>query len=144
MIERIEAAALKTLIHAGGELALIDVREHGQYGESHLFYAVSVPYSRLELELPRLVPRRSVRVVLLDHAQALVAERAYDRMLAMGYQNLAVLDGGIEAWKAAGFELFAGVNVPSKAFGELAEEAFHTPHIGAAELQARLIDGCGG
>ena len=141
MIERIEAAALKTLIHAGGELALIDVREHGQYGESHLFYAVSVPYSRLELELPRLVPRRSVRVVLLDHAQALVAARAYDRMLAMGYQNLAVLDGGIEAWKAAGFELFAGVNVPSKAFGELAEEAFHTPHIGAAELQARLAAG---
>ncbi|MFM8881221.1 MAG: rhodanese-like domain-containing protein [Betaproteobacteria bacterium] len=141
MIDRIEAAALKALIHAGGELALIDVREHGQYGESHLFYAVSVPYSRLELELPRLVPRRSVRLVLLDHAQALVAERAYDRMLAMGYQNLAMLDGGIEAWKAAGFELFAGVNVPSKAFGELAEEAFHTPHIGAAELQARLAAG---
>ena len=29
--------------------------------------------------------------------------------------------GGTRAWAAAGFELFTGVNVPSKAFGELVE-----------------------
>src|SRR5258708_28968120 len=39
----------------------LDVREHGQYGESHLFYATPLPNSRLELDVPRLVPRRQVR-----------------------------------------------------------------------------------
>ena len=34
--------------------------------------------------------------------------------------------------------LFAGVNVPSKTFGELAEQAYHTPRIGATELAAML------
>ena len=43
------------------------------------------------------------------------------------------------AWAAAGFELFSGVNVPSKAFGEFVEHACDTPNIGADELH-RLID----
>ena len=38
--ENITAADLKTRLHDGSELALIDLREHGQFGEAHLFYAV--------------------------------------------------------------------------------------------------------
>ena len=45
------------------------------------------------------------------------------------------------AWAAAGFELFTGVNVPSKAFGELVEHRSGTPHIAAAELKRRLDAG---
>ncbi len=51
-----------------------------------------------------------------------------------------VLEGGADGWQAAGFQLFAGVHVPSKAFGELVEEVSHTPHVTAqqlAEWQAR-------
>jgi rhodanese-related sulfurtransferase len=40
----------------------------------------------------------------------------------------------VRAWADAGYPLFAGVNVPSKAFGELAEHAYGTPHVTAAEL----------
>src|SRR4029077_7712371 len=38
-------------------------------------------------------------------------------------------------------ELFTGVNVPSKAFGELVEHRCGTPHIAAAELKRRLDAG---
>src|SRR5690606_19100417 len=34
----------------------------------------------------------------------------------------------------AGYPLFKGVNVPSKAFGELVEHAYHTPRISPQEL----------
>ena len=54
---------------------------------------------------------------------------------------LAVLAGGVRAWQAAGFQLFSGVNVPSKAFGEIVEHQCATPRIGAAELKARLDAG---
>ena len=40
------------------------------------------------------------------------------------------------AWAAAGLELFSGVNVPSKAFGEFIEHASATPSIAADELEA--------
>jgi len=49
--------------------------------------------------------------------------------------------GGSRGWAAAGFELFTGINVPSKAFGELVEHRCKTPHIAAAELKRRLDAG---
>ena len=52
-----------------------------------------------------------------------------------------VLDGGVAAWADAGFELFSGVNVPSKAFGEFVEHASATPSIAADELDRLIRDG---
>src|SRR5260370_34527218 len=49
--------------------------------------------------------------------------------------------GGARAWEAAGLQLFTGINVASKAFGELVEQRCGTPHIAAAELKRRLDAG---
>ena len=62
----IDPKTLKSWLHDGGEIALLDVREHGQYGEAHLFYGIPLPFSRLEIDAPRLVPRRGVRTVVYD------------------------------------------------------------------------------
>ena len=134
---RVGAATLKDWLHDGHEIALLDVREHGQYGESHLFYAVNVPYSQLEFETLRLVPRKTTRVVVYDQANG-VAEPAAEALRALGYTQVSVLDGGVDAWRGQGYALFAGVNLPSKTFGELAEHVFHTPAITAEELSRRL------
>ncbi|VVE18592.1 rhodanese-like domain-containing protein [Pandoraea fibrosis] len=126
---------LKEWLHDGAEIAVFDVREHGQYGEAHLFYGVTLPYSRLELDIVRLAPRRGTRVVLYD-TDASVAVLAAQRLAALGYTDVSVLEGGTNAWQQAGFTLFAGVNVPSKTFGELVEMAYHTPRVTARELAA--------
>ena len=47
----ITAAALVELLEDRQELALLDVREPGQYGEGHPFLAVNLPYSALAAEL---------------------------------------------------------------------------------------------
>jgi len=131
-------ATLKSWLHDKKEIALLDVREHGQYGEEHLFYVVSTPYSKLESEVQRLVPRKTVRLVLVgDDANELTA-RAAHRLVQLGYADIYLLDGGIAQWKNAGYQVFAGVNLPSKAFGELAEHAFHTPRITAQALNAKI------
>jgi rhodanese-related sulfurtransferase len=113
----------------------VDVREHGQYGERHLFFAVPLPYSRFELELGRLVPNPATRLVLYDDGDG-IAERAAARAEWLGFRNVNVLSGGVEGWAQAGYTLYAGVNVPSKTFGELVEHERHTPRITAQELQA--------
>jgi rhodanese-related sulfurtransferase len=122
------------MLHDGGEVALLDIREAGQFGESHLLFATPLPYSRLEIDVPGLVPRKSVRIVLCDEGAGGVAGRAARRLLDLGYSNVAVLDGGTKAWAAAGYALFAGVNVPSKLFGELVEQVYHTPRLTPQEL----------
>ena len=43
------AAAVRELIAADGELALLDLREEGTFGDGHLVFAVPMPLSRLEM-----------------------------------------------------------------------------------------------
>ncbi|MFJ2683384.1 cystathionine beta-lyase [Pseudomonas sp. NPDC087342] len=140
MSQTVTPGQLQQWLFDGQEIALFDVREHGQYGEAHLFFGVNLPYSRLELEARRLAPNPQVRLVIYDQDGGDVAARAAQRLEALGYGRVHILEGGAEGWQAAGFQLFAGVHVPSKAFGELVEEASHTPHVTAtqlAEWQAR-------
>ncbi|WP_223457280.1 MULTISPECIES: cystathionine beta-lyase [unclassified Pseudomonas] len=140
MSQTVTPAQLQQWLFDGQEIALFDVREHGQYGEAHLFFGVNLPYSRLELEVRRLAPNPQVRLVIYDQNGGDVAARSAQRLQALGYERVHVLEGGAEGWQAAGYQLFAGVHVPSKAFGELVEEASHTPHVTAqqlAEWQAR-------
>lgn len=130
----VTAGQLKSLLHDGGEIALLDVREAGQFGESHLLFATPLPYSRLELDVGARVPRTSARIVVCDDGVLGVAGRAAERLRALGYSDVAVLEGGTAAWAAAGYTLYKGVNVPSKLFGELVEHACHTPRVTVQEL----------
>jgi rhodanese-related sulfurtransferase len=137
-IKRIDARGLKAQLHDDGEIALLDAREEGVFSRRHLLMASCVPLSRLELLVDDLVPRRAARVVWCDDGEGL-AERAALRMSALGYQDVAVLDGGIAAWEAASYRLYSGVHVPSKAFAEVVEHEAGTPWISAPDLQ-KLID----
>jgi rhodanese-related sulfurtransferase len=135
MTDRLNVQTLKTMITDGEEIALLDVREEGQFGEGHLLFTVPVPYSVLETRLGAIMTRKSARTVLVDDGDG-VSEKAAARMTELGFTDVSILDGGVPAWAAAGYEIFKGVNVPCKAFGEVVEHAAHTPSISAEELNA--------
>ncbi len=133
-MKSITPKTLQAALHDGKEIALLDVREDGEFGEGHLLFATPLPYSRLELGISALVPRKTARIVLCDDGLSGVAQRAAARLFAQNYTDISVLDGGTRGWEAAGFVLFKGVNVPSKLFGEMVEHAYDTPRITADEL----------
>ncbi|RPI45744.1 MAG: thiosulfate sulfurtransferase [Betaproteobacteria bacterium] len=137
-IRTIDAAGLKAALHDGNEIALLDAREEVPFDARHLLMAACVPLSRMEMLVDACVPRRSTRVVWCDDGEGL-AERAAKRMASFGYTNVSVLAGGIAAWEAAGYRIYSGVHVPSKAFAEVVEHQAGTPWITAEELKA-LID----
>ncbi|MGQ0677608.1 MAG: rhodanese-like domain-containing protein [Rhodospirillales bacterium] len=138
---QIPAPALKAMIRDGEELAILDVREEGPFARAHLLFAASLPLSHIETRVAALVPRRGVRVVVADSDGGALAEKAARRLFEFGYTNIAILRGGAQGWKDAGFELFSGVYVPSKAFGEIVEHECATPRIEAAELKEKLDAG---
>ncbi len=142
-IRPIDPDELAELITGSEEFALLDAREQGVFFGSHLFHASCVPLSKLELELPAVVPRLSTRVVWCDGGteEDRLARRAAARSAELGWTDVSVLTGGTAAWAASGRELYSGVNVPSKAFGELIEHTFDTPRIPAPELHGLLEDG---
>ena len=49
----IPATTVREWLNDKQELALFDVREAGEFGEGHPFFAIPLPYSRLELDVGR-------------------------------------------------------------------------------------------
>ncbi len=134
---------VKEMLKTGEVFAFFDVREEGEFStQGHPLFATPLPLSRLEPRALALLPDPDTRIVLMDdgeEGQAGRANRAAAQLSKLGYTNLAVMAGGLKAWRDAGFEVFTGVNVPSKAFGEIVEHGNDTPRIDAADVQ-KLID----
>lgn len=135
MIREISPREARRRLHSGGEIAFLDVREAGEFGEGHPLFAALCPYSRLEIVIGTLVPNRRAEMMLLDGGDG-VAARAAQRMEGLGYEDIAVVAGGAFGWAAAGLTLYKGVNVPSKTLGELAEALWRPETIDAGTLQA--------
>ena len=136
----VTANMLKQWLSDNREIALLDVREIGQHGAGHPFFAVPVPYSEFEYRIERVVPNKTTRLVVFDDSDG-IAEQAASSAKTLGYENIFALEGGAPAWSRAGLTLFDGVHVPSKAFGEVVELERHTPRITAAELNRRQHSG---
>jgi rhodanese-related sulfurtransferase len=124
----------------GREIALLDVREEDPHAQSHPLFAANFPLSKIELEAYTRLPRPGIPIVLLDADEGF-AGRAAERLTALGYTDVTLLEGGLKGWIAAGGEVFRDVNVPSKAFGEFVEAQRHTPSLSAQAVDALLQNG---
>ena len=132
--------AVKAMLADGEELALIDVREELIYSQNHLLWARSVPLSADWSCALRGWCRGSARASCYATTAMGWWNVRPKSLTAAGYSDLSYLEGGVAGWEKAGFELFSGVHVPSKAFGEFIEHTCETPNISAEELH-RLISG---
>jgi rhodanese-related sulfurtransferase len=137
---RISAQTLLGWITDGQELALLDAREDGEFGASHLFWAIPCGLARKEIRARALLPRLATRICCVDDGRGL-AETLAEWLESIGCTNVAVLDGGTKAWEAAGNVLFSGVNVPSKAFGEWVEHHYGTESVDARDLKTWIDSG---
>ena len=137
---QVSATALKTMEKDGKEIAIIDPREEGVFGEAHLLYAVNLPLSKLELNIFRIIPRKTTRIILTDGGEG-TSGRAAVKLKEFGYSNVAILDGGYPAWKNAGYEVFSGMSVEGKAFGEWITVHYQTPTMTPEQVQERIARG---
>src|SRR5512142_2479422 len=92
--KRITADELHAGLQGDAEIVLLDVREEGTFSNSHILTASNVPLSRFERLVPALVPRRATPIVLCDDDERRTL-RAADILAAHGYQDVAILQGGL-------------------------------------------------
>jgi rhodanese-related sulfurtransferase len=91
---------------------VVDVREPGEFAAAHVAGAVNVPRGMLELKAagdspvadPQLTERRDERILVYctksPSARSLLSAQT---LAQLGYENVAVLEGGLNAWAEAGF-----------------------------------------
>src|SRR5665647_1455025 len=119
------------------EIALLDLRHEAAFATGHPLFAANMAADRIALEAATRLPAKDVLIVVYDAGEGLVRQAA-DRLAALGYTDVRQLDGGLQAWRAAGYELFQDVNSYAKAFGELVVSRRHTPSLSADEVAALI------
>ncbi len=85
----------------------IDVREDHEFTKDHAKGARHLGRGILERDVETLIPDKSATIVLYcggGFRSALAA----DSLRQMGYQDVLSMDGGIRAWREAGYPLEKG------------------------------------
>jgi rhodanese-related sulfurtransferase len=139
-VPSVTASQIRTSLLLREEIALLDVRHEAVFATGHPLFAANMAAGRIALEAEARLPRKDVLIVLYDGGEGLVPVAAA-QFRALGYSNVRQLDGGLQGWKSAGYELFEDVNSYAKAFGELVEARRHTPSLAAEEVNALIAEG---
>ncbi|MFT4509224.1 rhodanese-like domain-containing protein [Caballeronia sp. 15711] len=119
---------------SGEELALLDLRSVEAFAKGHPLFATNLPLENLERDALRFVPRKSVRLVLVDNGDNTAAQGAAT-LERLGYTDINVLTGGIPAWTADGLNGLPTFDIPGIIFSESVRDLRGTPSIEAAQLK---------
>ena len=104
----------------------------GYYDQDHAVSGMIAPREQVEALLSRLGVSPSDRVVLYDRGSGTDAARLWWVLRTYGHENLAILDGGLTAWKTAGFPL----DGPAEVSAVSAESEYRFDNPGNPRLRA--------
>jgi glyoxylase-like metal-dependent hydrolase (beta-lactamase superfamily II)/rhodanese-related sulfurtransferase len=96
-------------VAAGNGLLVLDVRERDAYEAGHVPGARHLPRGQLELRVNQELPDPTLRIVVCCEFGR-VSTLATATLREMGYVRAAALDGGMQAWREAGYPLKAGTD----------------------------------
>ena len=139
-VDSVTPAEVRTALLSREEIALLDLRHEAAFATGHPLFAANMASDRIALEAELRLPRKDVPIVVYDTGEATIAA-ARQTFAALGYTDVRELEGGLEAWRDAGYELFQDVNSYAKAFGELVESRRHTPSLPADDVAALISSG---
>ena len=105
-IRRLGPAEVTALINHGNAL-LVDVRGASDFEKGHIAGSKNVQMTQFDPENKQLASAKSLPVVMVCKAGQ-TASFAARRLRKAGFTDVAVLEGGIQAWQAADLPLVKG------------------------------------
>ena len=103
MARLMSSTELKERMDENQEFVLVDVTPAEEYAKEHIPTAVNIPLSELAEQVKQQLSKNQRIVVYDKNHDDESSNRASDVLEAMGYRKVADFDGGIYAWKRAGF-----------------------------------------
>ncbi|HJW42538.1 MAG TPA: rhodanese-like domain-containing protein [Rhizomicrobium sp.] len=89
------------------DLVVLDVREKDAFGTGHIASARNLPRGQLELRVDEAFPDPTVRIVVCCEFGK-ISTLAAATLRELGFLRTAALDGGMKAWREAGFPVEQG------------------------------------
>lgn len=112
----IQAEALHAASRARQTVRLIDVRSPSEYANGHAKGAVSIPFDRLQPDRITTIfgpGAGTEEPVYLISESGFRAEQALHKLENLGLNNLMLVDGGAQAWRARGLPMQRSSSMPS-------------------------------
>jgi rhodanese-related sulfurtransferase len=106
-VQECDIGAVKARLDRGERFELIDVREDGEFAVDRARGARPIGRGVLERDVETLIPDHATPIVLYcggGFRSALAA----DNLQKMGYTNVISMDGGMRAWREAGYPVESG------------------------------------
>ena len=95
IVKQLSAIELNDKIQQGEDLFLLDVREPHEFQYAHIPNSVLIPLNQLPERLHEVASQLEV-VVICHHG--IRSQQAANYLVQSGYNNIANLLGGIDAW----------------------------------------------
>lgn len=92
------------MINRGKSTAVIDVRSADEFAAGHLRDAKNIPLADLSNRIGELDKNRVKTVILVCQSGAR-ADKAARQLKTAGFEDIYCLEGGVNAWSAAGLPL---------------------------------------
>lgn len=107
-LEPISPLELKRWLDSG-EAILIDIRESDEHAREHILGARLAPLSAIDAHD---FDRDHGKVAVFHCKSGMRTQANAARLLAKGFRESRFLEGGLEAWRAAGLPVHANSNAP--------------------------------
>jgi len=103
-IREVTIEDIKPRLDRNDSFHLVDVREESEWQAARLPGAIHLGKGIIERDVEQRIPDQTAEIVLYcggGFRSALAA----DNLQKMGYQNVWSMDGGVRAWKEAGYPM---------------------------------------
>lgn len=90
------------------EAVIIDARERNSFAAGHIKGATSMPLSEAESLIPEFSGRVPKSAILVAYCNGYACEDSVElgkKLIAAGYASVYYFDGGLPAWRDAGYPL---------------------------------------
>lgn len=106
MINAIRPADLARKVEQGESLAIIDVRTPAEFREVHVPHAMNLPLDRVSVDAVRQLSESTPVYVICKSGQR--SKSACEKLVDDPLLHVELVEGGTEAWIAAGLEVVRG------------------------------------
>jgi rhodanese-related sulfurtransferase len=103
-VKECTSADVKTKIDRRESFHFIDVREESEFAKDHAKGAQHLGKGIIERDIETIIPDRQATIILYCGG-GFRSVLAADALQRMGYVNVTSMEGGIRAWREAGYPL---------------------------------------
>ncbi len=103
-IREVSVDDLKKMIDNREKIIILDVRDKDEFETGYIPGAINLSRGMLEFKVNTLIPDRNATVIVYCGID-LRGPLATRTLNEMGYKNAVNINGGLKAWKAAGYPI---------------------------------------